>query len=360
MSPTATVERRCAAVPLEALLGPDRELVDRYAKRAGRLGTGADAQRRCVGVEQRHRAGQIREVVLDRARDRRQRLVERHAARDLLQDLGLMAREHRGPAAIGDVAPDGLEADDVALVVEECAVGPLVPVHGAALGVLPVLLHLDFVAGPERLQACFLALAFGRCEHVDQPGAEQFRRRAPEEFREGAVHERQRRVREVPTHELGLVVDHGAVVRFSLAEAPFARAQRVLGQLAFGDVADRDDDAHDRGVVEQVVRKDLRVHPRPVGALQPHFERTQHAPHVSYAFEEVLDDRLVVGMDEVDDVLAVTRAFGIAEHVGRHRAGVAQLAVGIDQRDHVRRAGDQRLQPFLDSRGSPRPHRRDR
>ena len=69
--------------------------------------------------------------------------------------------------------------------------------------------------------------------------------------------------------------------------------------------------------------------------------------HVAYPFEEVLDDRSVVGMDEVDDVLAVARAFGIAEHVGRHRAGVAQLAVGIDQRDHVRRAGDQRLQPLL-------------
>ena len=56
---------------------------------------------------------------------------------------------------------------------------------------------------------------------------------------------------------------------------------------------------------------------------------------------------LVVGMHEVEDVLAVARAFGIAEHVRRDRAGVPQLAVGIDHRDHVGDAGDERLQPFL-------------
>ena len=93
MSPTATVERRCAAVPLEPRCGPIVQLVDRFAmKPAGRLGHAPIRSVVAVRVEQRHHARQIREVIFDRARDRRQRLVERHAARDLLQDLGLVAR----------------------------------------------------------------------------------------------------------------------------------------------------------------------------------------------------------------------------------------------------------------------------
>ena len=88
-------------------------------------------------------------MIFDRARDGREGLVERHAARDLLQDLRLVAGEHRGPAALRHVATDRLELDDLAVLVEERAVGPLVPVHRSVLRVLPVLLGLHFVAGPE-------------------------------------------------------------------------------------------------------------------------------------------------------------------------------------------------------------------
>ena len=48
--------------------------------------------RRGLGVEQHDRAREAREVPLERARDGEQRLVERDAARDLLQDLGLVRR----------------------------------------------------------------------------------------------------------------------------------------------------------------------------------------------------------------------------------------------------------------------------
>ena len=56
-----------------------------------------------------------------------QRLLERDAARDLLEDLGLVRGELRGAALVGDVVPDRLVLDDLAGVVEERAVGPLVP-----------------------------------------------------------------------------------------------------------------------------------------------------------------------------------------------------------------------------------------
>ena len=61
-------------------------------KRGGEARRGADAQRRRLGVEQHDGAREPGEVALERGRDREQRLVERHAARDLLEDLGLVAR----------------------------------------------------------------------------------------------------------------------------------------------------------------------------------------------------------------------------------------------------------------------------
>ena len=126
-------------------------------------------------------------MIFDRSRDGREGLVERYAARDLLQDLGLVAGEHRGPAALRHVATHRLELDDLAVLVEERAVGPLVPVHRSVLRVLPVLLGLHFVAGPEVREPRQLGPPLRRREQVDETGAEQLGAARPKNSANGRL-----------------------------------------------------------------------------------------------------------------------------------------------------------------------------
>ena len=88
-------------------------------------------------------------MVFDRTHDRRQRFVERFAPGDLLEDLGLVHGERRGTALIGDVAAHRLELEHLAVLVDEGAVRPLVPVRGAVGRVLPLLVGLDLDARTE-------------------------------------------------------------------------------------------------------------------------------------------------------------------------------------------------------------------
>ena len=60
-----------------------------------------------------------------------QRLLERHTARDLLEDLGLIRGELGGAPLIGDVVADRLVLDHLAGRVDEGPIGPLIPAERA-------------------------------------------------------------------------------------------------------------------------------------------------------------------------------------------------------------------------------------
>ena len=59
--------------------------------------------------------------------------VERRLERREPQPLGLLARR-LGQLAVGDLAPDALDLDEVALGVEDAGVGPVLPVRRAGRG----------------------------------------------------------------------------------------------------------------------------------------------------------------------------------------------------------------------------------
>ena len=268
-----------------------------------------------------------------------QALVERHATRDLLEDLGLVAGELGGAALIGDVVADRLVLDDLARRRRRNARS----VHWyqrsepSSDTSRSTCVRTESPAENDCRRSSICA-AFRRGPEVDEPDAAQRVVVAAEELAERAVRERQRRVGPVAAHELGLVVDDAAVPRLALAQPALARAQRLLGLLALGDVARRDDDAVDRRVVEQVVGDDLGVHPRAVAPLQADLQRPELARRRQRPDPQLDDAVAVVGVHEVEDALLVgPLARVVAVHLLARGAGVHQLAVGADRPRRRRR-----------------------
>ena len=120
-----------------------------FAAGAGRCG---QTQGHSVGLEQEDRARRLREVLLDAARDRVQRLAERHAPCDLLENVCLVRGEQPGAPLIRDVVTDGLHFEHRAGAVEEHAVDPPVAAAGALGAQLPFVVGLELIPGAERLQ----------------------------------------------------------------------------------------------------------------------------------------------------------------------------------------------------------------
>ena len=146
----------------------DHDSVESGHERPSERRSRAESQCRCFRMVQEDRARQPREMVFKRAGDRAQRLVERNATRDLLEDLGLVGGEERGSVLTGDVVTDGLELDDVAALVEERSVGPAVPPARTVAGELPIVVGLHFGARTESLQAFELVDAGGRRMQIDE------------------------------------------------------------------------------------------------------------------------------------------------------------------------------------------------
>ena len=157
---------------------------------------------------------------LERRRDRDQRLLERNAAGDLLQDLGLVRGELGGAALVGDVVTDRLVLDDLAggRSANARSVHWYQRREPSSETSRSTWVRTESPLG-ERLEPFEHARALRRRPQVDELHPRQVVAVAAEELGERAVGERQRRVGTVPAHELGLVVDDGAVARLALAQA---------------------------------------------------------------------------------------------------------------------------------------------
>ena len=105
----------------------DRRAFEHFEERRGEARRAADAHATLLLVDEHDRARAARKVMFERGGDRPQRLGQRDAACDLLEDLGLAGREVGRAPLLGHVVSDRLDLDDLAVGVEEGAVGPLVP-----------------------------------------------------------------------------------------------------------------------------------------------------------------------------------------------------------------------------------------
>ena len=118
--------------------------------------------------------------------------------------------------------------------------------------------------------------------------------------------------------------------------------QLALGPLALGDVAAVEHHPADGRVVEQVVGQGLDVAPGPVGGQEPEAEPGavgQPGQVLAEAGPDVAD---VVGVDQLEHVLADPGVLAVAEHAPEGRAGVGDAAAGVEHDHHVGGVLDQR------------------
>ena len=125
-------------------------------------------------------------------------------------------------------------------------------------------------------------------------------------------------------------------------------AQLVLERAATGDVADREDDAVDVGVVEQVHADDLGVDHRVVGPQQP---RVDGADRLGRALHEVLEEagHVVdgVGVEHLVEGGAVEVDGEVAEHPDDRRRLVPDAAVAPDDHHGVAAVAHELLEARL-------------
>ncbi len=273
-----------------------------------------------------------------------------------------MGREVGRAPLLGHVVADRLDLDDLAVGVEEGAVGPLVPaqrsVERDALG--------RRASGPWRPPVN------ERSRSSIGPRSDAGRRStnghavdivvAAEELAERPVRERERRVGPVPAHELGLVVDDAR------GTAPRSRADAARSNA--GPPPPR---------VRSVMSRDVTTMPLTDGSSSrllatssayihepsPFWRRIsigRNSPGSSSEPVQRFDDPVpVVGVDGLEHA-AIRRppAGRVAVHALRARARVEQPSFGIDHRDDVGDVRDERLQPLLRRARScsrPRPDR---
>src|SRR6266540_3454923 len=119
-----------------------------------------------------------------------------------------------------------------------------------------------------------------------------------------------------------------------------------LGALALGDVAAVEHHPAHRRIVEQVVGQRLHVPPAAVPSDHAELEGAARpsGPEVAEAPPDVLD---VVGVDQVEDVVAEPPGVGVAEHAAQRRAGVGDAAARVEHDHHVRGVLHQRPEAGL-------------
>jgi hypothetical protein len=111
--------------------------------------------------------------------------------------------------------------------------------------------------------------------------------------------------------------------------------QQALGPLALGHVAAVEDHPADGRVVQEVVGQRLHVPPGAVGGQEAELEAGAVRQPGQVLPEPGPDPVHVVGVDQLEDVLAHAGVLPVAEHPPEGRAGVGDPAAGVQHDHHV-------------------------
>ncbi len=174
---------------------------------------------------------------------------------------------------------------------------------------------------------------------IEDRRREQLRLAPAEDLHERPVHPEQPSVERGERHADGRVLERAA-------EPLLGLAQLCFGAPSIGEVAHADDDALDRGVVEEVGGHGFHDPPAAVGVAQAQLDPVD-LPAGASEVEALHRDPAVVGMDEVEDVGTDEGLDVDPEDPLGHRAGVDQSAPGIDDGHDVVGVADHRPETSL-------------
>ncbi len=243
-------------------------------------------------------------------------------------------------AAFGDVLDLAHEVERLPVEVADERRAHRHP-HGMTVVVQVSLLELAarVVSLQEPGDRCPEHLAVVGVAEVEDRRRQQLRLAPTEDLHQRAVHAEQ------PAVERG----EGHADRSVLEGAPeplLSFAQLRLGAPAVGEVTGADDDALDRGVVEQVGGDGLHHPPASVGVAQPELDAVDvlaRAGHVE-AFDREL---AILGVDEVEHVGADERLDVEPEDPFGDRARVHEATARVDDRHDVVGVADHGPEPGL-------------
>ena len=126
------------------------------------------------------------------------------------------------------------------------------------------------------------------------------------------------------------------------------RLQELPLQLTpLGHVAIVVDDRADAGIGEQVGEDAFQLAPGAVRVLDARVDVDVRARLFQRALDAADDERMIVGMDELEGAPAHEVVQLVAQHARRRRARVQDAAVGAEERDRVPAVLDQRAEALL-------------
>ncbi len=235
--------------------------------------------------------------------------------------------------ALGDVAAGGLDLDGVTVVVldrEALPRDPPLPLRGldAHVGSAAVRRQID-----RRQQVEKSAAMLGLDERQPRP-PEQLLARAPDRLAVRVVHERELQRRVEAGDEIVMRLDEAAV-------AQLARAQRLLGELALGDVLDLRDEVP-RLAVHVADERRAEETPDGVAALVPValLEMVRLRATVECRARALDRRRDVVRMRQHLESLLEHLGFVVAHHVAERAVHLRDPSVSADEDD----AGGRRVE----------------
>ena len=296
-------------------------------------------QRRAIVVEHHDGAATVGYVRLDHMAQLGERVGERRAFGNRLQDPRLVDDESLGPTLLGDVAPDGLVLDDLSVLVEHRTLGPLLPADTTVVERDSVLDHRDRLVGAQRAQRTLepRAILFGH-PRLERRADERLDGRA-EEARVCLVDERHRAVSLEPADQIRLVLDDPAI-------PIFARAHPRLGLAVLRDVTGRDDKPADGGNIREIPHDGLEMSPAAVDVSGAEFHRLRFVGSVELCPYCRAHTGAIVGM-HVRVRIGLIVISRDAEDLLDRRTAPERMAHGIDDRDHLGEVLDQRTKTLL-------------